>query len=302
MTVRVDRVDDEPGFRALRGRVGRRARGEQRAEPVPDVGMGVDVVGALRPRRSPARAGRPRRRRPAPGHRAAQAAPASVLGLGLGDVVEFIGAGGDVTPEQLDFIVRRGAEASGRAGDGRALYDDPRVAGLDLQPLADTSPIRPWLLAALRGHGTHPPGETPHSVCPVLPLPATWEAFQLGRSRNYRKKIGEYQRRCVRDLGATVRLSTTPAELDRDMSVLVDLHAAPLERRLARVPHPGLRRVPPSPRARGCWSTRAGCACSCSNRATGRWRCSTASPRAAATTSIRPGAIRSARGTASGSC
>jgi CelD/BcsL family acetyltransferase involved in cellulose biosynthesis len=149
----------------------------------------------------------------------------SVFGVGLGDVVEFIGAGGDVTPERLDFIVRRGVEGPVAAAMVAAIYDDPTVAGLDLKPLADSSAIRAGLLAALRRHGTHPPGETAHSVCPVLTLPATWEAFQLGRSRNYRKKMGEYQRRCARDFGATVRLCETPAELERDMSVLIDLHA-----------------------------------------------------------------------------
>ena len=225
MTVRVDRVDDEPGFRALaadwdallEASCARNlflswewvslwwavyGRGDRLHLLVARDGDGRLLgIAPLKKRRL------------------------SVLGVGLGDVVEFIGAGGDVTPERLDFIVRRGAEESVASAMIAALYDDPAVAGLDLKPLADTSTIRPWLLAALRDHGTHPPGETPHSVCPVLALPATWEAFQLGRSRNYRKKIGEYQRRCVRDFGATVRLSATPGELDRDMSVLIDLHA-----------------------------------------------------------------------------
>ena len=64
------------GVAGSRARVGSPARGEQRAEPVPVVGVGVAVVGDLWPRGSPARAGRPRRRRPAARHRAAQEAPA----------------------------------------------------------------------------------------------------------------------------------------------------------------------------------------------------------------------------------
>ena len=225
MTVRVDRVDDEPGFRALapewdlllEASSARNlflswewvslwwaiyGRGDRLHVLVARDGDGRLLgVAPLKKRRL------------------------SVFGVGLGDVVEFIGAGGDVTPERLDFIVRRGAEEQVAAAMVESLYEDPTVAGLDLKPLADTSSIRPWLLVALQGRGTHPPGETLHSVCPVLTLPATWEDFQLGRSRNYRKKIGEYQRRCARDFDATVRLSTTPTELDRDMSVLIDLHA-----------------------------------------------------------------------------
>lgn len=149
----------------------------------------------------------------------------SVLGVGLGQVVEFIGTGGDVTPERLDFIIRPGAEAPVAAAMVAALYDDGSVAGLDLKPMAASSPARPFLVAALAGHGGHAATETPHSVCPVLTLPPTWEEFVHGRSKNYRKKIGEYQRRGARDFGATVRLTTSPDELGRDMSVLIDLHA-----------------------------------------------------------------------------
>ena len=224
MTVRVDRVDDEPGLRAL----------APEWDPLLEASSArnlflswewVSLWWAIYGRGDRlhvlvARDGDGRLLGIAP----LKKRRLSVFGVGLGDVVEFIGAGGDVTPERLDFIVQRGAEEQVAAAMVEALYEDPTVAGLDLKPLADTSSIRPWLLAALQGRGTYPPGETPHSVCPVLTLPATWEDFQLGRSRNYRKKIGEYQRRCARDFDATVRLSTTPAELDRDMSVLIDLH------------------------------------------------------------------------------
>lgn len=148
----------------------------------------------------------------------------SILGVRLGDVVEFISAGGDVTPERLDFIVRPGAEAAVAAAMIEALYADPTVAGLDLKPLCGASRVRPHLVDALAQRGPHTVTERPYSLCPVLTLPATWEAFQQGRSKNYRKKIGEYQRRCAREFGARIRLATTPAELERDMTVLIDLH------------------------------------------------------------------------------
>jgi CelD/BcsL family acetyltransferase involved in cellulose biosynthesis len=151
--------------------------------------------------------------------------PLVLLGVGLGDVVEFIGTGGDVTPERLDFLIRPGAEAPVAAAMVAALYDDRSIVGLDLKPMAASSPARPFVLTALAGHAGQAATETPHSVCPVLTLPSTWEAFLSGRSKNYRKKIGEYQRRGVRDFGATIRLTTSPDELGRDMSLLIDLHA-----------------------------------------------------------------------------
>jgi CelD/BcsL family acetyltransferase involved in cellulose biosynthesis len=62
------------------------------------------------------------------------------------------------------------------------------------------------------------------SVCPILRLPASEEAFLAGRSRNYRKKMGEFSRKCSRELGAHVRTSETAQELDHDMQRLVVLH------------------------------------------------------------------------------
>jgi CelD/BcsL family acetyltransferase involved in cellulose biosynthesis len=147
----------------------------------------------------------------------------TMLGLHAIGVVEFIGAGGDVTPEQLDFIVAAGAEAVVTPALLAHLAADSAVRGLDLRPMAASSPNLPLLEAGLREARGHMRclGD---SVCPVLPLPATRAEFMASRSKNYRKKMGEYQRRAERDLGAKVRLSATPEALDRDMGALVTLH------------------------------------------------------------------------------
>lgn len=147
----------------------------------------------------------------------------TVLGLGSVDVVEFIGSGGDVTPEQLDFIVVAGAEASVTPALVAWIENDPSVRGIDLRPFAAGSPNLPYVDGVLRTHKGRLRCDA-DSVCPVLPLPASRAEFIAGRSKNYRKKMREYQRRCERDLGAHVRLSASHDELDRDMSALVRLH------------------------------------------------------------------------------
>jgi CelD/BcsL family acetyltransferase involved in cellulose biosynthesis len=144
-------------------------------------------------------------------------------GLGGVDVLEFIGYGGDVTPEQLDFIVQSGAEAVVAPAFVAHINADRSVGGADLRPFAATTPNLPYVERGLREAGG-PLRAVPDSICPVLPLPATKAAFMESRSKNYRKKMKEYQRRCARDLGAQARLSATPAELETDMGALVALH------------------------------------------------------------------------------
>ena len=146
------------------------------------------------------------------------------FGLGLVDVAEFIGIGGEVTPERLDFIVRRGHEPAVTAGMMDLLCRDETLAGIDLRPFPAESPNLATVTDALRRNGRRLCTAGKDSVCPVLRLPASWPEFLQGRSRNYRKKIGEYERRCARDFHATVRLTSSEAEIDRDMAVLIDLH------------------------------------------------------------------------------
>jgi CelD/BcsL family acetyltransferase involved in cellulose biosynthesis len=62
------------------------------------------------------------------------------------------------------------------------------------------------------------------SVCPVLPLPATAAEFLGSRSKNYRKKFREHALRCHRELGVTVRRTSSATELEQDMDALVALH------------------------------------------------------------------------------
>lgn len=147
----------------------------------------------------------------------------TVFGLGSVQVLEFIGSGGDVTPEQLDFIVESGLEADVTPALVSYIERDPLVRGIDLRPFAAASPNLPYVDRVLRGAKGHL-SCVADSVCPVLPLPASKAEFAASRSKNYRKKMREYQRRCERDLGAQVRLSASRDELNRDMGALVALH------------------------------------------------------------------------------
>jgi CelD/BcsL family acetyltransferase involved in cellulose biosynthesis len=143
---------------------------------------------------------------------------------GMVQVVEFIGTGGEVTPERLDFIVRRGCEPAVTAAMAEHLCLDTTLAGFDLRPFASESPNVPALMEVFRRNGRLRLRAAADSVCPILRLPGTWDEFLRSRSRNYRKKLGEYERRGARDFAAVVRLSATEAEVERDMAVLIDLH------------------------------------------------------------------------------
>lgn len=154
-------------------------------------------------------------------------APLKRITRGIGgvlnvDVVEFIGHGGDVTPEYLDFIVDPEHEGPVLTAFADLLLAAP-AAVLDLRPFAAHSANLPALVKRLE---KEPGGMqcVPDSICPQMPLPSSLEAFMADRSRNYRKKVKESQRRIARDFGARVRVSTTQSELQADLDALGALH------------------------------------------------------------------------------
>jgi CelD/BcsL family acetyltransferase involved in cellulose biosynthesis len=138
------------------------------------------------------------------------------------DRIEFIGSGSDVTPEYLDVIVRRGYEPAVATAFAETLAAESRPHVLDLRPLSPDSVAVTHLERRLATGATS--RRVLDAVCPVLDLPESREAFLKGRSRNYRKKIGEYQRRCRRELAATIRVSASHQDVRRDMEMLAALH------------------------------------------------------------------------------
>jgi CelD/BcsL family acetyltransferase involved in cellulose biosynthesis len=139
------------------------------------------------------------------------------------DLVEFIGRGGDVTPEYLDLIAADGYHESVAEAVGCHIASMTDVDGVDLRPLpSDSRPLEP-LRRVLESAGLSV-SVAADSVCPVMTLPESTAAFAATRSRNYHKKLGEFRRRCQRDIGGRIRLSATVDELRADMTSLVDLH------------------------------------------------------------------------------
>jgi CelD/BcsL family acetyltransferase involved in cellulose biosynthesis len=141
-----------------------------------------------------------------------------------GDTVMFIGSGGDVTPEYLDFIVEAGWEERVVPLVIDTLLGEPRIKEIDLQPLRDslTTSILSKRFASRAGRVRELPG----SSCPFMTLPASTELFRQSRSKNYRKKMREFEHRCEVSLKARLRLTTAPSELERDMETLKHLHIA----------------------------------------------------------------------------
>jgi len=138
-------------------------------------------------------------------------------------VAEFIGYGADVTPEYLDFIVRRGLERPVTEAILRELCSDPTVKAFDLRPFSARS--RNFEIARRfleDGAGFVRVGLD--SNCPIVYLPGTWDEYVARKSRNYRKKIGEYERRVSREIAARRVETRTAEELDVHMRALVDLH------------------------------------------------------------------------------
>jgi CelD/BcsL family acetyltransferase involved in cellulose biosynthesis len=139
------------------------------------------------------------------------------------DRFEFIGSGSDVTPEYLDFIVRSGYEDAVIPAFLDSLMSDGHDVVLDLRSIRPGSSVPGALVRRQSKRGRDVKVEW-DAECPRLALPASVEQFKSEQSRNYRKKVGEYQRRCERELALRFRVSATLEELKRDMCALVDLH------------------------------------------------------------------------------
>lgn len=148
-----------------------------------------------------------------------------VLRLARWQAATFVGHGGDVTSEHLDVIVRRGFETVVADAVFDSLHDDPAIAQIDLQPFRADSLVLPRLQmrwSALPGVVKR----TTVSWCPFVVLPKSRADFVASRSRNYRKKLGEYERRMAKGLNPTLRRARTPDDVHGDLDGLMRLHQA----------------------------------------------------------------------------
>jgi CelD/BcsL family acetyltransferase involved in cellulose biosynthesis len=146
-----------------------------------------------------------------------------LVGIVRTSVLEFIGSGDDVFPAYLDLIIRKGREKEIVPAIIERILADAVVKGVDLSPYSANSPnlvILMDLLGSCSGHLS----ASIRSVCPIATLPDSWAEFLASKSKNFRKKMGEYERRCKRDLDLDFRRSMDVNNLTDDMSMMTDLH------------------------------------------------------------------------------
>jgi CelD/BcsL family acetyltransferase involved in cellulose biosynthesis len=123
----------------------------------------------------------------------------------------FVGAG---VADQTG-IVCAAAELPGAAAELRRLIGRLPHDIFVAERLAGDEPWGQWL------------GAEPALVesSPVVDIETSdWDDFLGARSSNFRQQVRKFERRLERDHGLRYRLSAEPADLDRDLDVLFELH------------------------------------------------------------------------------
>lgn len=137
--------------------------------------------------------------------------PLMVVGEGM---LQFVG-GVDIS-DYLDIIVCRGREEEAWKALLAALAEGDWAA-LDLHSIPSLSPTLNLLPSLARAHGFRVSVER-EERCPLLDLPADWEAYLAGLDSKARHELRRKLRRCEQSYpGARIRLVTEtelPAALD----------------------------------------------------------------------------------------
>ncbi len=137
--------------------------------------------------------------------------------------LEFIGYGKDVTPEYLDLIVRKGHEEGVYPLLVDFMISQNSCEVIDLRPMRSDSASVGYLKTAFAEVDVHF-DFVGDSVCPVVALPDTWDEFLASRSKNFRKKTKEYERRCRRDLDFKLVMCDSETALGKLFDQVVALH------------------------------------------------------------------------------
>ena len=137
----------------------------------------------------------------------------------------FIGQQGDTRAEALDLIVAPGHEeavaqafAAQLCGPLRRTWD-----ALLLEAVPQDAPGVAALRTALATLGRRTATCAPVAA-PYLALPATWEAFLEGRSRNFLAQLRQARNRLARAGEVRVRRAGEDLETAAGLAVLADLH------------------------------------------------------------------------------
>ncbi len=137
--------------------------------------------------------------------------------------LEFIGWGERVTPEYLDIIVKPGMEGKLLPQLFDYLLTKRKIGAIDLKPFNPAS----GNLAIIESYLKKKSGllqKIEHSECPVVSLPSNWDAYMSAKSKNFRKKMKEYERVCNRDLDFHVQLCNRHRDIDCYFENFVNLH------------------------------------------------------------------------------
>lgn len=137
--------------------------------------------------------------------------------------LEFIGYGKGITPEYLDVIVRRGYEKTVMPLLLQYLTQHSSCEVYDLQPFASSSPNISFFINSFREEKAYYE-KRDCSICPVVYLPQKWNDFVLSKSKNFRKKMKEHERKCERDLNLRFHKCVSLDELEYGMNQLAALH------------------------------------------------------------------------------
>jgi CelD/BcsL family acetyltransferase involved in cellulose biosynthesis len=113
-------------------------------------------------------------------------------------VLEFIGWGERVTPEYLDVIVRGGNEKEILPLLFDYLLANYTINAIELKPFNPESGNLEIIASHLRKVGGNVM-KFRHSECPMVSLPSSWSVFMAAKSKNFRKKMKEFERVLKRD-------------------------------------------------------------------------------------------------------
>ena len=138
-------------------------------------------------------------------------------------VLEFIGWGERVTPEYLDIIIKTGLEADVLPLIIDNVRKNDMIDVFDLKPISGKTRNLSGIENLTGGKGCSFIVDD-YSSCPVTRLPDSWPAYLSSKSKNFRKKMKEFERIAMRDLDFRVELCHDPDDVESSFNTLIALH------------------------------------------------------------------------------
>lgn len=137
--------------------------------------------------------------------------------------LEFIGWGESVTPEHLDIVIKDGIETVVLEKFVNFLSQIESINAIELKPFSPHSGnLR--IIERLFKKNTGWTQKSKYSQSPYVKLPESWEEYFRQKSKNFKKKMREYERLCHRDLNFSLHICDNIDELKDFFSYLTQLH------------------------------------------------------------------------------